>query len=308
MVKIPPRSPNCNPHAERFIRSAREECTNRILLFDRGHAEKILHDYADHFNSHRPHQGRDQLAPNDDPNIIPLPAARIEHRKAVADLPGDSPLVGEQWIIGPYPVLTSAGALAASIEALEQGRSPVDGFSVGRAPGGRAAVRVLPHSFWDQLLLYRFSAEVWMPPGVTEEAVRGRAGLGLRRPADTGGVGVVLGAGNVTSIPILDVLYALYANNRVVALKLNPVTDGLLDVFSRVLAPLVDLGVVRILTGGADVGTYLVHHPKVGHVHMTGSAATHGTIIFGTGTEGTARKKAGTPQLDKPVTSELGGV
>ncbi|WP_243980863.1 transposase [Streptomyces sp. NEAU-YJ-81] len=80
----PPRSPNCNPHAERFIRSAREECTDRVLLFDRGHAEKILHDYAHHFNSHRPHQGRDQLAPSDNPNVIPLPAARIKRRQAVA--------------------------------------------------------------------------------------------------------------------------------------------------------------------------------------------------------------------------------
>jgi putative transposase len=86
VVKIPPRSPNCNPHAERFIRSARQECTDRVLLFDRGHAEKILHDYAHHFNSHRPHQGRNQLAPNDDPNVIPLPAARIERRQAVAGL------------------------------------------------------------------------------------------------------------------------------------------------------------------------------------------------------------------------------
>ncbi|MFE2733903.1 integrase core domain-containing protein [Streptomyces sp. NPDC059349] len=76
MAKIPPRSPNCNPHAERFIRSAPQECTNRVLLFDRGHAEKNLDDYADHFNSHRPHQGRNQLAPNDDPDVIPLPAAR----------------------------------------------------------------------------------------------------------------------------------------------------------------------------------------------------------------------------------------
>ncbi|MBV9026503.1 MAG: transposase [Streptomycetaceae bacterium] len=86
VVKIPPRSPNCNPHAERFIRSARQECTNQILLFDRGHAEKILHDYARHFNSHRPHQGRNQLAPHDDPNVIPLPTARIERRQAVAGL------------------------------------------------------------------------------------------------------------------------------------------------------------------------------------------------------------------------------
>ncbi|MEV7566414.1 aldehyde dehydrogenase family protein [Streptomyces tanashiensis] len=237
-------------------------------------------------------------------------AAEAWVRAAVAykRLPEDSPLVGEEWITGPYPVLTSCGALVASIEALEESRSPVDGFSFGRAPGGRVTVRVLPHSVWDQLLLNGFSAEVWMPPGVTEREVRTRAGLAQLRPAETNGVGIVLGAGNITSIPILDVLYELYANNRVVALKLNPVTDGLLDVFGEVLAPLIDLGAVRIVTGGADVGAYLVHHPKVSHVHMTGSAATHDAIVFGTGAEGAARKAAGTPLLDKPVTSELGGV
>ncbi|MFF7774877.1 aldehyde dehydrogenase family protein [Streptomyces tanashiensis] len=237
-------------------------------------------------------------------------AAEAWVRAAVAykRLPDDSPLVGEEWITGPYPVLTSCGALVASIEALEESRSPVDGFSFGRAPGGRVTVRVLPHSVWDQLLLNGFSAEVWMPPGVTEREVRTRAGLAQLRPAETNGVGIVLGAGNITSIPILDVLYELYANNRVVALKLNPVTDGLLDVFGEVLAPLIDLGAVRIVTGGADVGAYLVHHPKVSHVHMTGSAATHDAIVFGTGAEGAARKAAGTPLLDKPVTSELGGV
>jgi hypothetical protein len=86
VAKIPPRSPNCNPHAERFIRSVREECTDRLLLFDRGHAERILHDYARHFNGHRPHRARNQLAPQDDPSVIPLPAARIERRRAVAGL------------------------------------------------------------------------------------------------------------------------------------------------------------------------------------------------------------------------------
>jgi putative transposase len=90
VAKIPPRSPHCNPHcnphAERFIRSVREECTDQVLLFDRGHTEKILHDYAHHFNSQRLHQGRNQLAPHDDPNIIPLPAARIERRPAIAGL------------------------------------------------------------------------------------------------------------------------------------------------------------------------------------------------------------------------------
>jgi hypothetical protein len=64
----------------------REERTDRLLNYDRGHAQKILHEHAAHFNRHRPHQGRDQLAPLDDPNVIAYPAARIERRKAVAGL------------------------------------------------------------------------------------------------------------------------------------------------------------------------------------------------------------------------------
>ncbi|MGW7003860.1 integrase core domain-containing protein [Streptomyces sp. NPDC054933] len=83
---MPPRSPNCNPNAERFIRSVREECTNRLLIFDRSHAEKILQQYARHFDSHRPHHGRNQRAPLDDPNVIPLPTTRIERREAVTGL------------------------------------------------------------------------------------------------------------------------------------------------------------------------------------------------------------------------------
>ncbi|MYU17902.1 transposase [Streptomyces sp. SID8361] len=86
VAKAPPRSPNCNPHAERFIRSVREECANRLLIYDRGHAQRILHDYAHHFNEHRPHQGRQQLAPLDDPKVLLLPAARIKRRQAVTGL------------------------------------------------------------------------------------------------------------------------------------------------------------------------------------------------------------------------------
>ncbi|WP_256259359.1 transposase [Streptomyces mirabilis] len=78
--------PTAIPTAERFVRSAREECTDRLLVFHRSHAEKILNDYARHFNRHRPHQGRGQLAPLDDANVIPLTPARIERRQAVVGL------------------------------------------------------------------------------------------------------------------------------------------------------------------------------------------------------------------------------
>ncbi|MEU1599272.1 integrase core domain-containing protein [Streptomyces sp. NPDC005708] len=64
VVKVLPRSPDCNPHAGRFIRSVREECTDRLLVFGRGHAEKVLHGYARHVNSHWPHRVRRQLPPD----------------------------------------------------------------------------------------------------------------------------------------------------------------------------------------------------------------------------------------------------
>jgi hypothetical protein len=76
----------CNPYAERFVRSARKECTDNILLLERGHAEKVLTDFATHFNNHRPHQGRNQLAPRDSADVIPFPTYRIERCPAVAGL------------------------------------------------------------------------------------------------------------------------------------------------------------------------------------------------------------------------------
>jgi aldehyde dehydrogenase (NAD(P)+) len=112
----------------------------------------------------------------------------------------------------------------------------------------------------------------------------------------------VLGAGNITSIAPLDVLYQLYARNRVALLKLNPIMDPLLPVFRRMFAPLIERGFVEVVTGGAEVGAALTAHQGVSAIHVTGSAATHDAIVFGSG----AVKDA--PVLEKPVTSELGGV
>ena len=223
-------------------------------------------------------------------------------------LPAGSPLVGEEWISGPYAMLNGLGTLARSVAALEKGGSPVDGYRMGTAPGGRVTVKVLPHNIYDRLLLNGFSAEVWMKPGVSGDSVRARAGLAERNPARTNGVGAVLGAGNITSIAPLDVLYELYAQNRVVALKLNPIMDAMLPVFRDIFAPLIDLGVLEIVTGAADVGGYLVRHDLVDHVHMTGSSVTHDAIVWGKGAEGARRKAANDPLLTTPITSELGGV
>jgi acyl-CoA reductase-like NAD-dependent aldehyde dehydrogenase len=226
----------------------------------------------------------------------------------IKGLDASSPLVGEEWMSGPYALAVSLAALSDSLAELEGGRSPVGGAEFGTAPGGRITVKALPLNTFDQLLLSGFSAEVWLQPGVDQaEAIR-TAGLAQRDPSHTHGVGAVLGAGNIFSIAPLDTIYELFANNRVVALKLNPITDPLLPVLTKVLAPFIAVGAVRILTGGAEEGTYLVRHKLVDHVHMTGSALTYDAIVFGTGTEGAARKAADTPVLEKDMTAELGGV
>jgi aldehyde dehydrogenase (NAD(P)+) len=219
----------------------------------------------------------------------------------------ESPLAGEEWMSGPMAALVYTTALGRTLDALAAGRSPVGG-RIGRAPGNRCSLRVrLPFEGFDRLLLSGFRADLWLEPGVTEAAVGRDAGLRTRRP-DGGGVALVLGAGNIASITPLDVLYKLYADGRVVILKLNPVNDYLLPVLVRAFGPFIDAGYVRIVAGGADVGGYLTDHPLVDEVHLTGSAATHDAIVFGPGAEGLRRKAAGTPLLRKPMTSELGGV
>ncbi|MFE3542137.1 aldehyde dehydrogenase family protein [Nocardia sp. NPDC059177] len=234
--------------------------------------------------------------------------AWVNAARTVKKLDADSPLLGEEWMSGPMTMLAGAKALSESIAALEQGRSPLDGVDLEPAPGGRLSVPALPHGIYDKLLLSGFSADVWLRPGVDAATARRKAGLAQLEPAATNGVGAVLGAGNIMSIAPLDALYELYANNRVVALKLNPITDPLLPVFQTIFAPYIALGLIRILTGGAAEGGYLVNHPQVAHVHMTGGAPTHDAIVWGAGEEGAQRKAAGTPALDKPITSELGGV
>jgi aldehyde dehydrogenase (NAD(P)+) len=219
-----------------------------------------------------------------------------------------SPLVGEEWISGPYPVLTAAATLAASLARVSAGGSPLDGKRFGKAPGNRVTIPILPGNPYEAILLHGFTAEVWMPPGVTAAEARSRAGLGELNPTATDGVGLVLGAGNITSIPPLDVIYEIFAHNRLSLLKLNPVMEGMLAVYQTALAPLIDAGVLRIVVGGGDVGAYLTQHPGISHVHITGSAATHDVIVWGRGDDARTRKAANTPVLQKPISSELGGV
>src|SRR5690606_15896704 len=123
---------------------------------------------------------------------------------------------------------------------------------VDRAPGGRTRVHAFPLTGIDRVLLSGFTGEVWLTPGTTPRTARAGAGLAQRTPTQSGGVGLVLGAGNVTSIPVLDVLYELLAHNRTAILKVNPTQDAMVPVFEHALAALIEPGFLRIVRGGGD--------------------------------------------------------
>ena len=82
IVKTPRRTPRASCYAERWIRTARAECTGRMLIYDERHLRSVLRQYADH-NRHRPHQSRQQRPPDqDDQATAPLDLP-VQRRKVL---------------------------------------------------------------------------------------------------------------------------------------------------------------------------------------------------------------------------------
>jgi putative transposase len=85
-----PQAPSMNAYAERFVRTVRAECTDRMLIAGEQHLREILADYIGHYNTGRSHQGDGMglRAPDDDPDIIafPGPPTRIHRRTRLAGL------------------------------------------------------------------------------------------------------------------------------------------------------------------------------------------------------------------------------
>ena len=89
VIKTPVRAPQANAVAERFVRSARAECLDWLLIVNRRHLERTVRVFVDHYNRHRPHRSLDLKPP--DPaarklRVLHSPTALVERRDRLGGL------------------------------------------------------------------------------------------------------------------------------------------------------------------------------------------------------------------------------
>ena len=73
-IPLPPRSPNLNAYAERWVRSVKEECLSKLILLGEGSLRRALRQYEVHYHEERNHQGKDNLL------LFPLPARPVSRK------------------------------------------------------------------------------------------------------------------------------------------------------------------------------------------------------------------------------------
>jgi putative transposase len=86
VIRTPLQAPNANAYAERWVRTLRAECLDRILIIGRRHLEHVLRIYRRHYNEHRPHRALDLFPPNGrDPTPLNTPD-RLQRRDLLGGL------------------------------------------------------------------------------------------------------------------------------------------------------------------------------------------------------------------------------
>lgn len=251
----------------------------------------------------------------------------VAGRIAILDqIHNDLPAVEQRWVAagmaakGSQPATMAEGeewfALSVMYRHLRYLRKTlVDIQRPGspRLPGrvcwksaGEFHVDLVPQSWHDRLALLGIRAEAWVYDPYKGDLPEMAAFYREQNPQ--GKVALVLGAGNVASLPAGDFLNKLFVEGQVVLLKMNPVNEYLADLIAEGFRALVEPGYLQIVRGGAELGAALSRHPLIDEVHLTGSHRTYEAIVYGPGEEGQQRKARKAPVLTKRVTAELGSV
>jgi putative transposase len=88
VIHTPPGAPRANAIAERFVRTARTELLDHTLIWNERQLRRLLGEFLEHYNGHRPHRGINQRSPTtiDRAAPDPLPIDRIGRRRILGGL------------------------------------------------------------------------------------------------------------------------------------------------------------------------------------------------------------------------------
>ncbi|MDA9695648.1 aldehyde dehydrogenase family protein [bacterium] len=212
-----------------------------------------------------------------------------------------TPAEGEEWLGGPF---ASVLATQYYIKSLTNDDDLVE----KKYNSEENSYKVFPNSFTERITFPFIDAKVIFNKSMSFEDINKYRGFSKRYNIDPS-ITLVLGAGNFSSIPYLDVLYHLITRKSVILLKLNPVNEYLKPVFEKVFQSFIERGYIIVTTGNIDESKYMANHPGINHIHLTGSDKTFEDIVYGRELAEKERKSKSLLKINnKPITSELGNV
>jgi aldehyde dehydrogenase (NAD(P)+) len=212
-----------------------------------------------------------------------------------------TPAEGEEWLGGPF---ASVLATQYYIKSLTND----DDLAETKYNSEENSYKVFPNNFTERITFPFIDAKVIFNKSMSFNDINKYRGFSKRYDIDPS-ITLVLGAGNFSSIPYLDVLYHLITRKSVILLKLNPVNEYLKPVFEKVFQNFIERGYIIVTTGNIDESKYMATHPGINHIHLTGSDKTFEDIVYGRELTDKERKAKSLSKINnKPITSELGNV
>ena len=209
---------------------------------------------------------------------------------------------GEDWVSGPFSTIL---AIEYYIKYLN-GEAELNERNFNTSDN---SYHVFPNNFIERLTFPFVNAKVLFNKNLDFNTISTYRGFANRYKSKTPKITLVLGAGNVSSIPLLDSFFHMLAHKSTIYLKLNPVNEYLLPVFEQILMPFIDKGYLVISKGDMQASQYLCDHETFNHIHLTGSNFTYEQIVYKKILNDKERKTKTLKKLNKtPITTELGNV
>tara|TARA_B100000886_G_scaffold89275_1_gene58803 strand:+ start:4263 stop:5909 length:1647 start_codon:yes stop_codon:yes gene_type:complete len=212
-----------------------------------------------------------------------------------------TPAEGEEWLGGPFASVLATQYYITSL-------TNDDDLDEKKYNSEENSYKVFPNNFTERITFPFIDAKVIFNKSMSFDEINKYRGFSKRYDIDPS-ITLVLGAGNFSSIPYLDVLYHLITRKSVILLKLNPVNEYLKPVFEKVFQNFIERGYIIVTTGNIDESKYMATHPGINHIHLTGSDKTYEDIVYGRElTDKEKKTKSLSKKNNKSITSELGNV